>query len=72
MSNFSNFVNKAKELASEHPDQVHSALDKIESLVNEKTDGKYADKIAKGEQLVEKQLGVPEDEAQDGSTNTPR
>lgn len=61
MSNFSDMVNKAKELAGEHPDQVHSALDKIESLVNEKTDNKYADKIAKGEGMVEKQLGIDEE-----------
>lgn len=60
MSGFSDMVNKAKDLANQHPDQVHNALDKIESLVNDKTDNKYADKIAKGESAIEKQLGVPD------------
>lgn len=62
MNNFSDMVNKAKELASQHPDQVHNALDKVEALVNDKTGSKYADKIAKGESAIEKQLGVPDHE----------
>jgi len=61
MNNFSDYVNKAKQLAGEHPDQVHSALDKIESLANEKTGNKYADKIEKAEGLIEKQLGIPDE-----------
>lgn len=39
---------KAKQLAEEHAEQVGDAIDKVAGLVDDKTGGKYADKIEKG------------------------
>jgi hypothetical protein len=39
---------KAKHLAEEHADQVSHAIDKVAAVVDDKTGGKYADKIDKG------------------------
>jgi hypothetical protein len=39
---------KAKKLAEEHADQVTKAIDKVAKVVDDKTGGKYADKIDKG------------------------
>ena len=40
-------VSKAGAFAVEHKDTATGALDKAASFVNERTDGKYADKVAK-------------------------
>ena len=39
---------RAKELADKHADKVEGAIDKVADVVDEKTGGKYADKIDKG------------------------
>jgi hypothetical protein len=39
---------KAKKLAEEHADKVSAAIDKVADVVDDKTGGKYADKIDKG------------------------
>jgi len=39
---------KMGELADEHGDKVKGAVDKAAGTVDEKTKGKYSDKIAKG------------------------
>ena len=38
-------VGKAKELAVEHGDKVESAIDKVGDVVDQRTKGKYAEKI---------------------------
>ncbi len=38
----------ANDLADEHGDQAKDALDKAADVVDDKTKGKYSDKIAKG------------------------
>jgi hypothetical protein len=40
------------ELAREHGGKVESAMEKVESAVDEKTKGKYADKLATARQKV--------------------
>jgi hypothetical protein len=39
---------RAKKLAEEHAGQVTKAIDKVAKVVDDKTGGKYADKIDKG------------------------
>ncbi len=45
---------KAAKLADENRDKVGSALDKAGAAIDERTDGKYADKVAKAKQQVTK------------------
>lgn len=42
------FVDKAKDLASEHEDQVTEGIDKAANMADEKTEGKYSDQIDQG------------------------
>ena len=39
---------KAKDLLGQHADKVSDAIDKVAEVVDDKTDGKYTDKIEKG------------------------
>jgi hypothetical protein len=41
-------LDKAKDLLGKHEEKVEDALDKVADVVDDKTDGKYADKIDKG------------------------
>lgn len=42
------FADKAKDLASEHEDEVKEGIDKAADIADEKTEGKYSDQIDKG------------------------
>lgn len=59
MVNVSGMFEKAKRLIKDNPDAVRGGLDKVESVVNSKTGGKYQDKLAKGRGGLDKALGVP-------------
>ncbi len=48
---------KAKELAGQHADKVEDAIDKAADLVDEKTGGKYGDKIDKGAEAAKGYVG---------------
>ena len=48
---------KAKKLAEEHADQVEQAIDKVADVVDDKTGGKYADKIDKGAEAAKGFIG---------------
>ena len=67
MSNES-FFDKVKDFVTGHPEQADQGLDKAEEIINERTGGKYAEQIDKGDDLVSEQLGLPDDEA---SASTP-
>lgn len=56
MPNFGELINKVKQMAGQHPDQVAKGLDKVEDLVDQKTGGKYGDQIHKGGDAAEKYL----------------
>jgi len=43
---------KAKDALSGHGDQVDKGIDKIGDLIDEKTGGKYADKVDQGQDLA--------------------
>ncbi|WP_372494096.1 MULTISPECIES: antitoxin [Nocardia] len=51
-------VGKGREAASENADKIHGAVDKAGGMINQKTGGKYADKIEKGTEAIKK--AVPE------------
>lgn len=55
MGKFGDFVDKAKDLATEHDDKIDAAAEKLGDLVDDKTGGKYSDKIDTG---VEKLQGL--------------
>jgi hypothetical protein len=48
---------KAKEALSDHPEQVDKGIDKLGDLADEKTGGKYADKVDQGQDLARDRLG---------------
>ena len=64
----SEWINKAKDFATGHKDQVQGALDKAEDVVKAKTGDKYADKIAKGRGALEDKLGYNETGASPDTT----
>lgn len=51
-------TDKAKDTVSEHSDKIDDGIDKAAEFVNEKTKGKYTDKVetvqSKAHQVVEK------------------
>lgn len=59
MVNLSGMFNKAKRAVRDNPDAVRGGLDKVEGLINSTTKGKYADKLTKGRDGIDKALGVP-------------
>ena len=61
----SEFMDKAKKLASEHSEQADEGLDKAAEMAGEKTGGKYDSQIQAGEQKVEDYLGVQDQDNQD-------
>ena len=48
---------KAKQYASQHPDQVEQGVDKAGDAVNQHTGDKYEDQVTKGEDAVRDRLG---------------
>jgi len=62
----SEFMDKAKDLASEHSEQADAGLDKAAEMAGEKTGGKYDSQIQAGEEKVEGYLGVQDQDNQDG------
>jgi hypothetical protein len=44
---FKNLAKQAQDAVAEHKDQIHDAVDRVSVAANEKTKGKYADKIVK-------------------------
>jgi hypothetical protein len=62
MPDFEELMNKAKDLAGEHPDQVHKGVEKGEELVEKKLGGAFGDQIEQGGNLIEGFLGVHEPE----------
>ena len=47
---------KAKEYASQHPEQVEQGVDKAGDAVNEHTHDKYEEQVGKGEDAVHDHL----------------
>ena len=51
-------IDKAKDLAEDHPDQVSDGLEKAQGLINEKTDGKFEDQLDGGVDKAKDALGL--------------
>ena len=58
MPDFGGLVNKAKDLAGQHQDQVQDGVEKGEDLAKDKLGGKFGDQIEQGGDAVENFLGV--------------
>lgn len=57
------FVDKAKDLASEHEDQVTEGIDKAADMADEKTDGKYSEQVDQGAEKAKEYVeGLDEEE----------
>lgn len=59
---------RAKEALSGHGEQVEAVVDKAGDFIDEKTEGKYAEKVDKGQQMAKEKLsdtasGEPEQPA---------
>lgn len=50
------FLDKAKDALSKNADKVNSAIDKAGDIVDDKTDGKYADTVDKVQDAAKKTL----------------
>lgn len=67
MPDFGELFDKAKDLASEHPDQVHQGIDKVQELAEDHLGSQFEGQIEKAGDLAEGFLGVrqtPDDEGQ--------
>ena len=62
MSNES-FFDRVKDFITGHPEQADQGLDKVEEIIDERTGGQYSEQVAKGDDIVREQLGIPDDEA---------
>jgi hypothetical protein len=62
MPDFEELIEKAKDLAGKHPDQVHSGVEKAEELAKNKLGGEFGGQVEQAGNLVEGFLGVHESE----------
>ncbi|TSD96651.1 antitoxin [Skermania sp. ID1734] len=53
---FKGLADKAKDLASEHKDQVEAAVEKAGDIVDEKTGGKFAQVVDKAQEAAKNAL----------------
>lgn len=58
------FADKAKELASEHEDQVKEGIDKAADMADDETEGKYSDQIDQGAERARDYVEGLDDEKQ--------
>ncbi|HEV7898384.1 MAG TPA: antitoxin [Planosporangium sp.] len=65
----SGFLDKAKGLLHKHDDKVDKALDKVGEQIDQRTDGRYSEQIAKGVQSAKERTGEGDTSARpDGDT----
>ncbi|HEY7263616.1 MAG TPA: antitoxin [Trebonia sp.] len=58
MPNFGGLIEKIKQLAGKHPDQVNKGMDKAEQAADQKTGGKYDSQIQQAGDRAEGYLGT--------------
>jgi hypothetical protein len=56
------FVNKAKDLAAAHPDQVDQGIDKAGDAVDARTGDKHVNQVDKAQEAVRSRLAQGNDE----------
>lgn len=52
-------VNKAKDLAADHPDQVDQGIDKAGDAFDARTGGTHVSEVDKAQEAVKDRLGQP-------------
>ncbi|AXK89571.1 antitoxin [Nocardia farcinica] len=52
--NLKGLIGKGKEAAAKNSDKINQAVDKAGTFLDQKTQGKYSDKIEKGKQAAKK------------------
>ena len=57
---------KAKKAAEEHGDKIADGVDKATDMIDDKTGGKFTDKLEKVDELAEKHLGDDDGESDSG------
>lgn len=50
--NLKGIVDKGKDLAAENSDKIEGAVDKVGDFIDDKTGGKYADKVDKAQEAA--------------------
>jgi MT0933-like antitoxin protein len=60
MPEFGELFEKAKDLAGQHPDQVHEGLEKVEELADNKLGDKFSGQVEQAGNAIEGFLGVHE------------
>jgi len=60
----SEFMDEAKKLAGEHSDVADQGMDEAAKFADQKTGGKFDSQIQAGEQQVEGDLGVTDQDSQ--------
>ena len=58
MPDFRKLLDKAKELAGQHPSQADQGIEKAGEFADQKTGGRYSDQIQQGEQRSRDYLGT--------------
>jgi hypothetical protein len=61
------WMDEAKNLASEHSKEADEGFDKAEEFAESKTGGKYDSQLQDGEQQAEKYLGAEDQDNQGGN-----
>jgi hypothetical protein len=56
----SEFMDKAKQFAAEHDEQVDQGVEKAGDMVDERTEGKYADKVDMAQDRAKDSLDGPQ------------
>ena len=51
------FVDKAKDLAGQHPDQVDQGIDMVGDAADQRTGGQHAEQVDKAQDAVRERLG---------------
>ncbi|MFI5715443.1 antitoxin [Nocardia sp. NPDC051750] len=54
MDNLKNLVGKGQEVAAKNSDKINQSVDKAGDFLDQKTKGKYSDKIQKGKEAARK------------------
>lgn len=68
----SDWIQKAKDFVKGHPEKAQQGLDKAEQIVNERTGGKYSDKIDQGTDKLKETLGLQPDAEGTQQPGTPQ
>ncbi|WP_280421719.1 antitoxin [Nocardia carnea] len=70
MDNLKNLAGKGQEAAAKNSDKINQAVDKAGDFLDQKTKGKYSDKIQKGKEAARKVV-PPDHPGGPGQTGEP-